>query len=39
MSGLFDSMKQNPLFWEIAFILAIFLLIGAHKISVEGMIG
>lgn len=33
-----ESLKDNPRFWEGAFIVAIILLIWAHKISVEGMI-
>lgn len=36
-----DSIKnlmQSQGFWEIAFIVAIVLLIGAHKITIEGMV-
>jgi hypothetical protein len=35
---MFANLKNSPLFWEAAFLLAIVLLIGAHKVSVEGMI-
>ncbi len=38
MQNFIDSMKANPLFWELAFLFAFILLIGAHKISIEGMI-
>jgi hypothetical protein len=34
-----SNLVQLPIFWEVAFILAIVLLIGSHKISIEGMIG
>lgn len=33
-----SDLKQNPHFWEFAFIFAVVLLIGAHKVSIEGMI-
>jgi hypothetical protein len=33
-----ESIKANPTFWEFAFIFAVILLIGAHKVSIEGMI-
>lgn len=32
------TLKDNPRFWEFAFIFAVILLIGAHKVSIEGMI-
>lgn len=32
------AMKASPLFWELAFLFAVLLLIGSHKISVEGMV-
>lgn len=32
------TLKANPQFWEFAFIFAVILLIGAHKVSIEGMI-
>jgi hypothetical protein len=38
MGTFVDNMKASPLFWEGAFLLAFILLIGAHKISIEGMI-
>ena len=38
MQNFLASMKANPLFWELAFLFAFLLLIGAHKISIEGMI-
>lgn len=33
-----SEMKNSPLFWEGAFLLALTLLIFSHKISIEGMI-
>lgn len=33
-----SELKNNPLFWEGAFLLALTLLIFSHKISIEGMI-
>lgn len=33
-----SSLKNSPLFWEGAFLIAIVLLIGSHKLSIEGMI-
>lgn len=33
------SFFQSQAFWEIAFIIALVCIIGAHKITVEGMIG
>jgi hypothetical protein len=33
------SLLQSQTFWEFAFIVAFVLLIGAHKITIEGMIG
>lgn len=35
---MLENLKSNPMFWEVAFLIAILLLIGAHKISIEGMI-
>jgi hypothetical protein len=32
------ALKNSPWFWEGAFILAVLLLVGAHKLSIEGMI-
>lgn len=34
----FSKIKDNPHFWEGAFLFAIVLLIFAHKVSIEGMI-
>lgn len=34
-----SNLVSMPIFWEVAFIIAILLLIGSHKISIEGMIG
>jgi len=34
-----QNLKDNPLFWEAAFLFAFVLLIGSHKIALEGMIG
>lgn len=33
-----SQLKESPLFWEGAFLLALVLLIFSHKISIEGMI-
>lgn len=33
-----SDLKNNPRFWEFAFIFSVILLIGAHKLSIEGMI-
>jgi len=35
---MLQNLKNNPLFWEGAFIFAIILLLGSHKIALEGMI-
>ena len=32
------EIKENPRFWQVAFVVALILLIGAHKVSLEGMI-
>lgn len=32
------DIKNNPHFWEGAFLFALVLLIFAHKVSIEGMI-
>jgi hypothetical protein len=37
-SGI-SGLLQSQTFWEVAFVLALVLIIGAHKITVEGMIG
>lgn len=34
-----SSLKESPAFWQGAFIFSVILLIFAHKISIEGMIG
>jgi len=34
-----SSIFQSQGFWEGAFIVALICLIGAHKITIEGMIG
>lgn len=34
----FAQLKESPLFWEGAFLVALALLIFSHKISIEGMI-
>lgn len=38
MNSTLQNLKDNPLFWEGAFLLALLLLIGSHKIALEGMI-
>ncbi len=39
MGAKLSALTQSPLFWEAAFLFGFVLLIGAHKISIEGMIG
>lgn len=34
-----QNLLQSQGFWEVAFIVALVLLIGAHKITIEGMVG
>lgn len=34
-----QALKDNPAFWQGAFIFALILLIVAHKVSIEAMIG
>lgn len=29
---------QSPVFWEIAFVIALLLLVFSHKISIEGSV-
>lgn len=38
MGDKIAAMKANPLFWELAFLFAFVLLIGSHKLSIEGMV-
>jgi hypothetical protein len=38
MQAWSDSLKNNPLFWELAFVFGVVLLIGAHKFNIEAMI-
>lgn len=33
-----SALLQSPMFWEVAFIIALLLLIGAHKITIEGLV-
>jgi hypothetical protein len=35
----FANLKNSPAFWQWAFLFAVVLLIFAHKITIEGMIG
>jgi hypothetical protein len=35
----FATLKNSPAFWQGAFLFAMVLLIFAHKITIEGMIG
>jgi hypothetical protein len=37
-SGGLSGLMQSQTFWEIAFIVALVLIIGAHKITIEGMV-
>jgi len=39
MGATLSNLTKSPLFWEGAFLFGFILLIGAHKISLEGMIG
>jgi hypothetical protein len=32
------DIKDNPKFWEVAFIFALILLIACHKLTIEGMV-
>ena len=34
-----QAMKESPAFWQGAFIFALILLIFAHKVTIEAMIG
>jgi hypothetical protein len=34
-----SALKNSPAFWQGAFLFALALLIFAHKITIEGMIG
>jgi hypothetical protein len=36
--GTLSNLMQSQGFWEFAFIVGLILLIGAHKITVEGFI-
>lgn len=33
-----QNMLNSQGFWEVAFIVALVLIIGAHKITIEGMV-
>lgn len=33
-----SNLTSKPYFWEGAFLIAVILLIGSHKLSIEGMI-
>lgn len=39
MPSSIQNVLQSQTFWEIAFVVALVLLIGAHKITIEGGIG
>lgn len=39
MPSSIQNMLQSQGFWEVAFIVALVLIIGAHKITIEGGIG
>lgn len=32
------NLMQSQTFWEISFIVALVLIIGAHKITIEGLV-
>jgi hypothetical protein len=34
-----SSIFQSQVFWEGAFLVALILIISAHKITIEGMVG
>jgi hypothetical protein len=38
-AGMLSALTQKAGFWEFAFIIALILLIFAHKITITGMIG
>lgn len=39
MPSSMQNLLQSQGFWEVAFIVALVLIIGAHKITIEGGIG
>lgn len=39
MGNFLQNLRASPKFLEIVFVFALILLILAHKISIEGMIG
>ena len=38
-AGMLSSLMASKGFWEVAFVVALLLLIFSHKITIEGMIG
>lgn len=38
MPSSIQNMLQSQGFWEVAFIVALVLIIGAHKITIEGLV-
>lgn len=38
MPSSISNMLQSQGFWEVAFIVALVLIIGAHKITIEGLV-
>jgi hypothetical protein len=39
MGSTLSSLANSSTFWQVAFVVALVLLIFSHKISVEGMVG
>jgi hypothetical protein len=39
MPSSVTNLLNSQGFWEVAFIVALVLIIGAHKITIEGMVG
>lgn len=39
MPSSIQNMLNSQGFWEVAFVIALVLIIGAHKITIEGMVG
>jgi hypothetical protein len=38
MGDTVKNVLNSQVFWEVAFVVALVLIIGAHKITVEGMV-
>lgn len=38
MPSSIQNVLNSQVFWEVAFVVALVLIIGAHKITIEGMV-